>query len=154
MPPSPGGVAMAQMVAERSFISRLLFWCFGRVSIVKFIKENGNWCLHLNDWWIYSANKILVIDFNQVEDYYIENIKNTIYLVFYKNKAKFNPLLSYKCIFVDLKQKDIFLKFLKYKIYKKPELRDKFFDMANYLDDFNEISEKDFKIDDYTFPKY
>ena len=125
-----------------------------QINSLKFIKENGNYCLHLSDYWIYCANKILVIDFNQIEDYYIENIKNTIYLVFYKSLAKFNYSLSYKCIFVNLEQKDIFLKFLKYKIYKKPELRDKFFDMTNYLDDFNEISEKDFKIDDYKFPKY
>ena len=64
---------------------------------LKFIKENGNWCLHLSDWWLYYADKILVIDFNQIEDYYIENIENIIiYVVFYNNLTLYDDLQKYR----------------------------------------------------------
>ena len=141
------------LCALRSFSSILTDISELKINSLKFIKENVNWCLHLSDWWL-KNDKILVIDYNQIEDYYIENIKNAVYLVFYKNLTKFNNLLNYKCVFVNLEQKDIFLKFLKYKIYKAPELKNKFIDVHGYLGDINTISEKDFKIDEYTFPKY
>ena len=141
------------LCALRSFSNMLADISELKINSLKFIKENVNWCLHLSDWWL-KNDKILVIDYNQIEDFYIENIKNTVYLVFYKNLTKFNNLLNYKCVFVNLKQKDIFIKFLKYKIYKAPELKNKFIDVYGYLGDINIISEKDFKIDDYTFPKY
>ena len=51
-----------------------------------------------------------------------------------------------KCIFVDLEQKEIFLKFLKYKTFKSPELKNKIIDVIDYLGDINEISEKDFEL--------
>ena len=27
-----------------------------KINSLKFIKENGNWCLHLSDWWLYKYN--------------------------------------------------------------------------------------------------
>ena len=118
-----------------------------KINSLKFIKENGNWCLHLSDWWGYGNNKILIIEYNQqVENFHVENMKNIMYIIFCKNLAKFNVLQNDKRIFVDLKQKDIFIKFLKYKIYKIPELKNKFFDVTNYLGDLDNLSEKDFEI--------
>ena len=134
------------LCALRNFINIAKLISELKINSLKFIKENGNWCLHLSDWWLYYADKILVIDYNQIEDYYIENIKNTVYLVLYNNLTKFNNLLKYTCIFVDLEQKEIFLKFLKYKIYKSPELKNKFFDAANYLGNLDNLSKKDFEI--------
>ena len=40
----------------------------------------------------------------------------------------------------------MFIKFLKYKIYKIPELKNKFFDGTNYLGNLDNLSEKDFEI--------
>ena len=113
---------------------------------LKFIKENGNWCLHLSDCWLYFTNKVLVIDFNQIEDYYIENIENTASIVFYNNLTIYDDLQKYNSVFINLEQKDIFIKFLKYKIYKSPELKNKFFDTTNYLGNLDNLSEKDFEI--------
>ena len=116
-----------------------------KINSLKFIKENGNWCLHLSDWWLYYADKILVIDYNQIEDYYINDSEYNVYIIFCKNLSS-NNMTKSKCIFVDLEQKDIFLKFLKYKIFKSPELKNKFIDVIDYLGDINEISEKDFEL--------
>ena len=113
---------------------------------IKFDKENGDWCLHLSDWWFYKYDMILLIDYNQIEDYCVENMKNTLYIIFYKNFFEFNNLQNIKCNFINLEQKDIFIKFLKYKIYKIPELKNKFFDVTNYLGDIDNLSEKDFEI--------
>ena len=68
-----------------------------------------------------------------------------MYIIFCKNLSSSN-MTKYKCIFIDLEQKDIFLKFLKYKIYKSPELKNKFIDVNNYLGDLDNISFKDFKL--------
>ena len=113
---------------------------------IKFDKENGDWCLHLSDWWFYKYDMILLIDYNQIEDYCVENMKNTLYIIFYKNFFEFNNLQNIKCNFINLEQKDIFIKFLKYKIYKIPELKNKFFDVTNYLGNLDNLSEKDFEI--------
>ena len=89
---------------------------------------------------------ILLIDYNQIENYCVENMKKTLYIIFYKNFFEFNNLQNIKCNFIGLEQKDIFIKFLKYKIYKIPELKNKFFDVTNYLGDLENLSEKDFEI--------
>lgn len=132
--------AIRELSNKMNYISEL------KINSLEFIKENGNWCLHLSDWWLYYADKILIIDYSQIEGYYIENIENIIYVVFYNSLVIYDNLQKCKCIFVDLEQKDIFLKFLKYKIYKSPELKDKFFDMVNYLGNLDNLSKKDFEI--------
>ena len=116
-----------------------------KINSLKFIKENGNWCLHLSDWWLYKYNMIFLIEYHQIEDYYINDSEYNVYIIFCKNLSSSN-LTKSKCIFIDLEQKDIFLKFLKYKIYKSPELKDKIIDVIDYLGDINEISEKDFEL--------
>ena len=133
--------------AIREFSNKMNYISELKINSLKFIKENGNWCLHLSDWWLYYANKILIIDFSQIEScYYIENIENIIYVVFYNSLDIYNDLQKCKCVFVNLEQKDIFLKFLKYKIYKSPELKNKFFDTLNYLGNLDNLSKKDFEI--------
>ena len=116
-----------------------------KINSLKFIKENGNWCLHLSDWWLYKYNMIFLIEYHQIEDYYINDSEYNIYIIFCKNLSS-NNMAKSKCIFVDLEQKEIFLKFLKYKIFKSPELKNKFIDVIDYLGDINEISEKDFEL--------
>ena len=116
-----------------------------KINSLKFIKENGNWCLHLSDWWLYKYNMIFLIEYHQIEDYYINDSEYNVYIIFCKNLSSSN-LTKSKCIFVDLEQKDIFLKFLKYKIYKSPELKDKIIDVIDYLGDLENISLKDFEL--------
>ena len=116
-----------------------------KINSLKFIKENGNWCLHLSDWWLYKYNMIFLIEYHQIEDYYINDSEYNMYIIFCKNLSS-NSMTKSKCIFVDLEQKEIFLKFLKYKIFKSPELKDKIIDVIDYLGDINEISEKDFEL--------
>ena len=116
-----------------------------KTNSLKFIKENGNWCLHLSDWWLYKKNMIFLIEYHQIEDYYINDSEYNVYIIFCKNLSS-NNMTKSKCIFVDLEQKEIFLKFLKYKIFKSPELKNKFIDVIDYLGDINEISEKDFEL--------
>ena len=52
---------------------------------IKFDKENGDWCLHLSDWWFFKYDMIILIDYSQIEDYRVENMKNILYMIFYKN---------------------------------------------------------------------
>ena len=135
------------LCALRSFMNIIELILELEKNSLKFIKENGKWCSHFCDWWIHDFDKILVIEYNQqIEDYYIENKKDTMYLIFYKNSTKFNSLQNHKCIFVDSEQKDIFLKFLKYKIFKKPDIKNRIIDVNNYLGDLENLSEKDFEI--------
>ena len=134
------------LCALRNFINIAKLISELKINSLKFIKENGNWCLHLSDCWLYFTNKVLVIDFNQIEDYYIENIENIIYVVFYNSLVIYDNLQKCKCVFINLEQKDIFLKFLKYKIYKIPEFKNKFFDTTSYLGNLDNLSEKDFEI--------
>ena len=116
-----------------------------KINSLKFIKENGNWCLHLSDWWLYKYNMIFLIEYHQIEDYYINDSEYNVYIIFCKNLSS-NNMTKYTCIFVDLEQKEIFLKFLKYKIFKSPELKNKFIDVIDYLGDIDNLSEKDFEI--------
>ena len=44
-----------------------------KINSLKFIKANGNWCLHLHDWWLYKYNMIFLIEYHQIEDYYIND---------------------------------------------------------------------------------
>ena len=113
---------------------------------IKFDKENGDWCLHLSDWWYFKYDMIILIDYSQIEYYCVENMENILYMIFYKNFSELNNLQNIKCNFIGLEQKDIFIKFLKYKIYKIPELKNKFFDGTNYLGNLDNLSEKDFEI--------
>ena len=117
-----------------------------KINSLKFIKENGNWCLHLSDWWFFKYDMIILIDYNQIKDYCVENMKNILYIVFYKNFSELNNLQNIKYNSIGLEQIDIFIKFLKYKIYKIPELKNKFFDGTNYLGNLDNLSEKDFEI--------
>ena len=140
------GYSEWSLCAIRNYMNMIELISELKINSLKFIKENGNWCLHLYDWWIYNSNTKVLIDFNQIEDYHVENIKNIICVIFCKNLTKFNGLQSDKLIFVDLKQKEIFLKFLKYKIFNAPELKNKIIDINNYLGDLDNLSEKDFEI--------
>ena len=88
---------------------------------------------------------IFLIEYHQIEDYYINDSEYNVYIIFCKNLSS-NNMTKSKCIFVDLEQKEIFLKFLKYKIFKSPELKNKIIDVIDYLGDINEISEKDFEL--------
>ena len=112
---------------------------------IKFDKENGDWCLHLSDWWFFKYDMIILIDYSQIEDYYINDSEYNVYIIFCKNLSS-NNMTKSKCIFVDLEQKEIFLKFLKYKIFKSPELKNKIIDVIDYLGDINNLSEKDFEL--------
>ena len=133
------------LCALRNFINIAKLISELKINSLKFIKENGNWCLHLSDWWLYKYNMIFLIEYHQIEDYYINDSEYNVYIIFCKNLSS-NNMTKSKCIFIDLEQKDIFLKFLKYKIYKSPELKNKFIDVIDYLGDINEISEKDFEL--------
>ena len=83
----------------------------------------------------------------------LENLFSDAFFFIFEDSKNFKiDYLNYK--FIDSKLKPLFLKFIKYKIYKSRELKNKIIDVENYLGDISKISEKDFKIDDYTFPKY
>jgi hypothetical protein len=109
----------------------------------KFIKENGNWCIHLCDWQLKNYNKLVLIDYSQIKDFYIE--KNFyLYVIFCKN-IYINDKKFYGKL-IDLEQKDLYLKFLKYKIFKEPDIKNRIIDVNNYLGDLDNLSEKDFEI--------
>lgn len=123
-----------------------------RINSEKFFEENGYWSIHLADWQFKLCKNIILID----EQLYQKEAEHLISDAFF---FVFGDIKSYKIDFlhsryIDSKLKPLFLKFIKYQIYKSPKLKDKIIDVENYLGDINEISEKDFKIDDYTFPKY
>lgn len=135
------------LCALRNFMSIIKLILELEKNSLKFFEKNVNWCSHFCDWWIKDTDKILVIEYNQqFEDYYIEDIKDTMYLIFYKNLTKFNGLQSQKCIFISLERKDLYLKFLKYKIFKEPDIKNRIIDVNNYLGDLDNLSEKDFEI--------
>ena len=140
------GYSEWSLCALRNYASMIELISELKSNSIKFDKENGDWCLHLSDWWFYKYDIIFLIDYNQIENYRVENMKNTLYIIFYKNFFEFNNLQNIECKFIGLEQKDIFLKFLKYKIYKSPELKNKFFDTANYLGNLDNLSKKDFEI--------
>ena len=134
------------LCALRNYASMIELISELKSNSIKFDKENGDWCLHLSDWWFFKYDMIILIDYNQIKDYCVENMKNILYIVFYKNFSELNNLQNIKYNSIGLEQIDIFIKFLKYKIYKIPELKNKFFDGTNYLGNLDNLSEKDFEI--------
>ena len=123
-----------------------------RINSVKFFEKNGYWCLHFADWpFKFRKNIILINELKYKEE--LENLFSDAFFFIFEDSKNFKiDYLNYK--FIDSKLKPLFLKFIKYKIYKSPELKNKIIDVENYLGDISKISEKDFKIDDYKFPKY
>ena len=123
-----------------------------KINSEKFFEENGYWSIHLADWQFEIYKNIALIDetLYQKESEYL--VSDTFFFIFGDVKSYNTDFLHHK--YIDLKLKPLFLKFVKYQIYKSPKLKDKIIDVENYLGDINEISEKDFKIDDYKFPKY
>ena len=123
-----------------------------RINSVKFFEENGYWSIHLANWQFEIYKNIALIDESlyQKESEYL--VSDTFFFIFGYVKSYNTDFLHHK--YIDLKLKPLFLKFIKYEIFKVPEFKDKIIDVENYLGDISKISEKDFKIDDYTFPKY
>lgn len=123
-----------------------------KINSEKFFEENGYWCLHLANWQFEIYKNIALIDESlyQKESSYL--FSDAFFFIF-KDVKSYNADFLH-CRYIDSKLKPLFLKFVKYQIYKSPELKDKIIDVENYLGDTNKISEKDFKIDDYKFPKY
>ena len=123
-----------------------------RINSVKFFEENGYWSIHLANWQFEIYKNIVLIDESlyQKESEYL--VSDTFFFIFGDIKSYNTDFLHHK--YIDLKLKPLFLKFIKYEIFKVPEFKDKIIDVENYLGDISKISEKDFKIDDYTFPKY
>ena len=123
-----------------------------RINSVKFFEENGYWSIHLANWQFEIYKNIALIDESlyQKESEYL--VSDTFFFIFGDVKSYNTDFLHHK--YIDLKLKSLFLKFIKYEIFKVPEFKDKIIDVENYLGDISKISEKDFKIDDYTFLKY
>ena len=123
-----------------------------RINSVKFFEENGYWSIHLANWQFEIYKNIALIDESlyQKESEYL--VSDTFFFIFGDVKSYNTDFLHHK--YIDLKLKPLFLKFIKYEIFKVPEFKDKIIDVENYLGDISKISEKDFKIDDYKFPKY
>ena len=123
-----------------------------RINSVKFFEENGYWSIYLANWQFEIYKNIALIDESlyQKESEYL--VSDTFFFIFGDVKSYNTDFLHHK--YIDLKLKPLFLKFIKYEIFKVPEFKDKIIDVENYLGDISKISEKDFKIDDYTFPKY
>ena len=117
-----------------------------------FLKKNGYWCLHFADWPFELRKNIILIDEIIKYKEELEMFSDDFFFIF-ENAPDFKiDYLHHK--YIDSKLKPLFLKFVKYQIYKSPKLKDKIIDVENYLGDISKISEKDFKIDDYKFPKY
>ena len=123
-----------------------------RINSAKFFEENGYWSIHLANWQFEIYKNITLIDESlyQKESEYL--VSDTFFFIFGDVKSYNTDFLHHK--YIDLKLKPLFLKFIKYEIFKVPEFKDKIIDVENYLGDISKISEKDFKIDDYKFPKY
>ena len=122
-----------------------------RINSEKFFEKNGYWCLHFADWPFELRKNIILIDEIKYKEE-LEMFSDDFFFIF-ENAPDFKiDYLNYK--FIDSKLKPLFLKFIKYQIYKSSKLKDKIIDVENYLGDISKISEKDFKIDDYKFPKY
>ena len=122
-----------------------------RINSEKFFEKNGYWCLHFADWPFELRKNIILIDEIKYKEE-LEMFSDDFFFIF-ENAPDFKiDYLNYK--FIDSKLKPLFLKFVKYQIYKSSKLKDKIIDVENYLGDISKISEKDFKIDDYKFPKY
>ena len=123
-----------------------------RINSAKFFEENRYWGIHLANWQFEIYKNIVLIDESlyQKESEYLAS--DTFFFIFGDVKSYNTDFLHHK--YIDLKLKPLFLKFIKYEIFKVPEFKDKIIDVENYLGDISKISEKDFKIDDYTFPKY
>ena len=123
-----------------------------KINTEKFFEENGYWSIHLANWQFEIYKNIALIDESlyQKESEYL--VSDTFFFIFGDVKSYNTDFLHHK--YIDSKLKPLFLKFIKYEIFKVPEFKDKIIDVENYLGDISKISEKDFKIDDYTFPKY
>ena len=122
-----------------------------RINSEKFFEKNGYWCLHFADWPFELRKNIILIDEIKYKEE-LEMFSDDFFFIF-ENAPDFKiDYLHYK--YIDSKLKPLFLKFIKYEIFKVPEFKDKIIDVENYLGDISKISEKDFKIDDYKFPKY
>ena len=115
-----------------------------RINSVKFFEKNGYWCLHFADWpFKFRKNIILINELKYKEE--LENLFSDAFFFIFEDSKNFKiDYLNYK--FIDSKLKPLFLKFIKYKIYKSRELKDKIIDVENYLGDLNKISPKDFEI--------
>ena len=120
------------------------------------IDEIGYFAVHISNWWIYKYSKIFILyGFDVYNNQYKNFLDDDTYSIIIDNEYKYPWRLSsrqYKVI--GDSYKDLFIKSVKYEISKAPELKNKFFDTINYLGDLDNISFKDFKIDDYKFPKY
>ena len=113
-----------------------------RINSEKFFEKNGYWCLHFADWPFELRENIILIDEIKYKEE-LEMFSDDFFFIF-ENAPDFKiDYLNYK--FIDSKLKPLFLKFVKYQIYKSPKLKDKIIDVENYLGDISKISEKDFK---------
>lgn len=123
-----------------------------KINSEKFFEENGYWSIHLADWQFKIYKNIVLIDESLYQKESKHLFSDAFFFIFGDVKSYETDFLHHK--YIDSKLKPLFLKFVKYQIYKSPELKDKIIDVENYLGDISKISEKDFKIDDYKFPKY
>ena len=115
-----------------------------RVNSEKFFEENGYWSIHLADWQFEICKNIILIDEHLYQKEMEHLISDTFFFVFGDIKSHKIDFLHRR--YIDSKLKPLFLKFVKYQIYKSPKLKDKIIDVENYLGDLDKISPKDFEI--------
>ena len=114
-----------------------------RINSEKFFEKNGYWNLHLCDWQLKLRKNIILIDKIKYKEE-LEMFSDAFFFIF-ENAPDFKIDYLYNK-YIDSKLKPLFLKFIKYQIYKSPELKNKFIDVDNCLGDLDNISFKDFEL--------
>lgn len=123
-----------------------------RINSKKFFKKEWHWCLHFADWQLECCQNIILID-EQLYQEESENLFSDAFFFVFGNIKDFKIDFFHHKI-IDYKLKPLFLKFIKYQIYKSPKIKDKIIDVQNCLGNTSEITEKDFEINVDTFFKY